>query len=60
MDEVKFAQEIKRMVDTMNRPAYSELMAISAKDAFMKYQSFMRAGFDAKQALELVIRGVAK
>lgn len=56
MNEVQAAQAIKAISDNLKKPAFIELINLAAQEKFAKYQAFMRAGFGAKQALELVIR----
>ncbi|MBS0227687.1 MAG: hypothetical protein JSS23_03215 [Proteobacteria bacterium] len=55
-DEVKIARLIKEAQDHMKRPLWIELVELGAREKFAKFTAYKRAGFDAKQALELVIR----
>ncbi|MBB6579611.1 hypothetical protein HNP33_003725 [Comamonas odontotermitis] len=57
-DEIKMAQEIKRITENMKKPAFIDLINIMANEKFAKFKAYQRAGFDARQALELVIREV--
>ena len=53
---MKIAQLVKQCEENMKRPAWLEMIQVVAKEKFIKYQAYQRAGFDARQSLELVIR----
>lgn len=55
-NEVKMAQVLKEWEDKMKQPAWLAMINLTAKEKFAKYQAYQRAGFDAKQALEMVIK----
>lgn len=55
-DQVKFAQALKAMQDEMKMPRYSDALRLNAMHQFARFQAFEKAGFDERQALELVIR----
>ncbi|WP_264567132.1 hypothetical protein [Delftia acidovorans] len=40
----------------MAKPIWRDAISIAAQEKFAKFQAYRAAGFDAKQALELVIR----
>jgi len=61
MDEskqVEVAQAIKNAGEMMKNQAYIELIHASARESFFKYTAYVKAGFTADQALQLVIHGV--
>lgn len=49
------AKLIRRMAEIMATPAYTEGLLLAAQDRFMKYQTYMKAGFSSEQALQLLI-----
>ena len=55
-DDVKMAQEFKKIAENMKKPVWIDYLNIMASEKFAKFKAYQRAGFDAKQALELVIR----
>lgn len=57
-NEVTLAQTILRAKEMMASPAWRDLIKYTANEKFAKFQAYRLAGFDAKQALELVIREV--
>ena len=54
--EVLVAQALKAMQDEMKMPRYSDALRLNAMHQFARFQAFEKAGFDERQALELVIR----
>lgn len=54
--EVQMAQAIKTATENMKHPAWFDMLNLMAREKFAKFQAYQRVGFDAKQALELVIR----
>ena len=56
IDPVKIAKDVKQFRDRIQSPAVLELFSIMAQEKFAKYTAYVRAGFNHKQALELVIR----
>ena len=56
MDDVKMAMAVKEVADNMKRPVWIEFIELVAREKFAKFKAYQKAGFDAKQALELVIR----
>lgn len=57
-NEVQLAQTILRSREMMAMPSWRDLIKCVAQEKFAKFQAYRAAGFDAKQALELVIREV--
>lgn len=55
-EEVKQAQAMKFLQDRLKQPAYLDAVRIIAQDKFLRFKAYLAAGFDAQQALELVIR----
>lgn len=58
-NDVTLAQAILRAKEQIASPAWRDLMKCVAAEKFAKFQAYRSAGFDAKQALELVIREVS-
>ncbi|WP_289241836.1 hypothetical protein [Delftia sp.] len=56
MDEVQRAQVLRAWKEGLTKPAWRDAINLVAQEKFAKFQAFRAAGFDAKQALELVIR----
>ena len=54
--EVAMAQAVKTLGENMKRPVWLDFLNVMAREKFAKFQAYQRAGFDVKQALELVIR----
>ena len=54
--EVQMAQAVRALTENMKRPVWIDMVNCIAREKFAKFQAYQRAGFDAKQALELVIR----
>ena len=51
----KLAQAIRAGMEEMQTPSYRERLRLIAADTFLRYQSFIVAGFTDAQALALVI-----
>jgi hypothetical protein len=56
MNEVEQAQFLRGWKEKLQRPAWKEFINLTAQEKFAQFQAYRGAGFDAKQALELVIR----
>ncbi|WP_310637286.1 hypothetical protein [Delftia acidovorans] len=56
MDEVQRAQVLRAWKENIAKPIWRDAISIVAQEKFAKFQAYRAAGFDAKQALELVIR----
>lgn len=56
--QVELAKSIKDLGEMLKNPAYVELINASAKEAYFKYTAYIKAGFSAQQALQLVIHGI--
>ncbi len=56
MDEVQQAQALRAWKELLTKPSWRDAISLAAQAKFAKFQAYRAAGFDAKQALELVIR----
>ena len=56
IDNVKWAQELRNSAAIQANPAWRDQLRLIAEAKFAQFSAYRTAGFDAKQALELVIR----
>ncbi len=56
MSDVEQAKFLRELAERQARPAWRDLVRLMAQEKFAKFSAYRAAGFDAKQALELVIR----